>query len=275
MKNRANRSGVFIAALLAAAFLFLQTGCRSAQDLPGQWLTLPTSADGRLDDFSRKITSHLFENGMMVGLGNDDSNLYVFFTPDFRHGQRLPGRAILTLWLDAQGGKARKLALVHVSEPAASTPPPEPGMSKGNAPSIAGPAAAGKRELLKVIDRGRGTEIFIPADGSLGPAVRLASDWGDFAYQLRIPFQGAGDWPGMAVGPGRDIGIELQWQVKPLAPRERNRDQGRRGRPGSDDPGMGPPPGMEGDGPGPGRGLPGETPANKRTVRVKTRLAVK
>jgi len=274
MKNIANNQ-VVVLALLAAASLSLPTGCRSTRALPGQWLTVSTSADGRLDDFSRKITSHLFENGMMVGLGNDESNLYVFFTPDFRHGQRLPSRAILTIWLDAQGGKARKLALVHISEPAASSPPPAAGMSKENAPTVAGPSAAGKRELLQVIDRSQGTETFIPADGSLGPVVRLASDWGDFAYQLRIPFQGMGDWPGMAVGPGRNIGIELQWQVKPLVPRERSREDGRRGRPGSDDPGMGPPPGMEGDGPGPGRGMPSETPASKRHLWIRTTLAGK
>jgi hypothetical protein len=261
-------------ALAAAASLFLQPGCRSVQRLPGQWLALPATADGRLEDFSRKMTSQLFENGMMVGLGNDDRNLYVFFTPDIRRGQRPPGRAVLTLWLDEQGGKAQKLGLLHVSGPAGAAAPAGPPVEKLNVPAMADPPGTARQQLLQVIDRRSGREAFIAVDGAEGPAVRLASDWGDFSYQLRIPFKGAGPWPGIAAVPGREIAIGLQWEIKALpAPGKEQGSGGPRHRgAGRGDPAMGPPPGLEEGGPEAGRGLPGAepAPASKRKVWLRT-----
>jgi hypothetical protein len=263
--------------VLATAALFLQPGCRSVQRLPGQWLALPASADGRLEDFSRKMTSQLFENGMMVGLGNDDRNLYVFFTPDIRRGRRTPGRAVLTLWLDEQGGKARKLGLVHVSGPAGAAAPPGSPAEKLDAAAGGDPPGTARQQLLRVIDRRSGRETFIAADGSAGPAVRLASDWGDFSYQLRIPFKGAGDWPGIAAVPGRVIAIGLQWEIKALPAPGKGEGAGgpRRRGAGRGDPGMGPPPGLEEGGPDAGRGLPGagQAPASKRKVWLRTAIA--
>lgn len=275
MNDFHRRPGRWVLAMAVAA-LSLQSGCRSVQRLPGQWLALPAAAGGQLDDFSRKITSHLFENGMMIGLGNDGHDLYVFFVPDIQRGLRPPGRAVLALWLDAQGGKAEKLGLVHVSGPAGAAPLPASGAKKGDAPEAGAPPGNDRQQLLQVIDRRNGKEMFIAADGSPGPALRLASDWGDFAYQLRIPLHGTGDWPGIAAGPGQEIAIGLLWEFQALPSSEKGRS-GRlsRGGPGRGDPGMNPPPGMAGDGPGAGRGLPGETSARKRKIWIRTVLAGK
>jgi hypothetical protein len=265
-------------AVAAAAALLLQPGCRSVQRLPGQWLALPASADGRLEDFSRKMTSQLFENGMLVGLGNDESNLYVFFTPDIRRGRRAHDRAVLTVWLDEQGGKARKLGLVHVSGPAGAAAPPATQEEKRNA-AANDPPGSDRQQLLRVIDRRSGREEFIAVDGSAGPVVRLANDWGDFSYQLRIPFQGAGLWPGIAAVRGREIAIGLQWEIKALAAPGKGEGSGgpRRRGSGRGGPGMGPPPGLEGGGPEDGRGLPGaeQAPASKRKVWLRTTIAGK
>jgi len=270
-------------ALAAIAVISLQAGCRSAQRLPGQWLAIPPEADGRLDDFSKKITSHLFENGMMVGVGNDDRWLYIFFSPDIRHRQRLPGRATLTLWLDEEGGKARKLGLAIVSGRSPSAGPGDeerPDMKREGRPEPAGrPGSPPERDgsdLIKIIDRRSGKEILIAADGSLGPTVRLTSDWGDFTYQLRIPIQGSGDWPGMSPHPGRAIGIGLQWEIESPRVSRKNRREGPGGGPGEGGPGMGRA-GMEGAPPGRGNGpeggIPGKTVASKRKVWLKILLA--
>ncbi len=265
-------------ALAAVAVLSLQAGCRSAQRLPGQWLAIPPAANGRLDDFSKKITSHLFENGMMVGVGNDARWLYIFFSPDIRHRQRVPARATLTLWLDEEGGKARKLGLVIVSD---RSPAGGPGDEEGPDLKREGRSEPAARQgppperdgsdLLKIIDRRSGKEILITADGSFGPAVRLSSDWGDFSYQLRIPIQGSGDWPGMSPHPGRAIGVGLQWQSESSRDSRKNRRQGPPDGPGEGGPGMeGVPPGM---GNGPRGGIPGEAAAGKRKVWLQILLA--
>jgi hypothetical protein len=253
--------------MIAIAALSLHPGCRSAQAIPGQRLSL---TDAQLKDFSKQLTSQLFENGMMIGVGNDDRCLYIFFTPDIRHRQRPPSRVQLTLWLDENGGKAEKLGLVHISGLAGEKMPAAaiaPEMKKENPP---GPAALGNAPaLLKIVDNRQGKEFFISSDGSQGPSVRLAADWGDFAYQWRIPFRGTGDWPGLKDDPGRVIGIGLLWQIEALPGPGKNAGERPRSGPGRGGPGM------EGNGPPPGRGMGLEKIPAKRSLWLKTRLLPK
>ena len=269
-----------------AIVLLTHPGCRSLLTIPSQRF-VPLRADGRLEDFSKSITSQLFENGMMVGIGNDDRNLYVFFSPDIRHQRRPPGRATLTVWLDDGGGREKKLGLAVVSEQAPKGRPT--GENTAALVSTEPPLAQGPPEerltqpLLKIIDRAGNKEVFIAADGSLGPCARLSSDWGDFAYLLRIPLQAGanGDWPGLRSAPGKAIGIGLIWNFASLAS-ARKEGEGR--LPGGQPPGgaegegqeMGPP-GVMGGGPGrgPDRRMPGNTPAGKRSLWLKTLLSTK
>ncbi|HUU06136.1 MAG TPA: hypothetical protein VMZ49_09725 [Patescibacteria group bacterium] len=254
------RSTLFI--LAASAFVFTQQGCRSLQNIPGQWLAVPTGSDGRMADFSNRITSHLFDNGMMVGVGNDERFLYIFFSPDISHRQRPPSRARLTLWLDANGGKAQNLGLVHVSDQERrKIPGPEarPAEQKNLAGAAAAPPAprplASAATLLKIVNRKSGKETFISADGSLGPAVRLAADWGDFAYQWRIPFQALAEWPGLNHNPGKALGIGLLWKIEPLPGLAKtDLDRSR---------------------PAPGRGIPRENFKTERKIWLKVELAQK
>jgi hypothetical protein len=257
--------------MIAAAALSIQPGCRSAQAIPGQRLAL---ADTQLEDFSRQITSHLFENGMMVGVGNDDRCLYIFFTPDVRHRQRPPSRVQLTLWLDENGGKAKRLGLVHVSGLSGQRMPrpgEAPEVNKENPGARPGPEASGAPPaLLRIITNGQGKDFFASTGGSRAPSVRLAADWGDFAYQWRIPFQGAGDWPGLKGDPGRVIGIGMLWQIEALAGPGKNAGERPRGGPG-----MGLPPDMEGSGPPQGRGMGAEKIPTRRSLWLKTTLVAK
>ncbi|MCJ7524304.1 MAG: hypothetical protein MUP71_03660 [Candidatus Aminicenantes bacterium] len=275
MKISRSRPAIVVMFMIAAVAMFLQQGCRSLQNIPGQWLAFPAGADGRIEDFSNKITSHLFENGMMVGVGNDDRFLYIFFSPDISHRQRPPSRARLTLWLDENGGKAQKLGLVHVSEqerrkmagPEARLAEQQNLAGAAAAPPAPRPLAAAST-LLKIVNRKSGKETFISADGSLGPAIRLSDDWGDFAYQWRIPFQALAEWPGLNHDPGKALGIGLLWNIEPLPGLDRADLD--RARPG---PGRGgSPPGMAG---GPGRGMTRENFKAERKIWLKVELAQK
>lgn len=267
-----SRPGAFWAAISAA--LIIQSACAGALRIPGQWLTIPRPSGGRPEDFSRSLTSHLFADGMMVGLGNDADFLYVFFTPDMRRAPMRPTGARLTVWMDVRGGRARRLALEHVTsagpgtelEPGAGTPSEEAG-----APPP-GLAPQRNREFLKVIDRARVREAFIAVDGSQGPALRLDSGWGDFTYQLRIPFLPDGDWPGLDVKPGQTVAVGFDWQAeRRRGPRGRGMARPR-GEPGGGGPGMGgmPPGGAMGtDGP------PGSAPLGRRRAWVRTSIAAR
>jgi hypothetical protein len=286
MKRRFIYPGAIVLVLMAVASL---PGCRSILAIPGQWVPASAADDGRPDDFSKKITSHLFENGMMVGIGNDNRNLYVLFSPDIRHRQQLPGRATLTLWLDDKGGKARKLGLVLISSPVPRRIPEDQGRPEmkrddhsEHAASQQLPSGNHGQVLLKVVDRRVGREAFIATDGSRGPAVRLTSDWGDFSYQLAVPIEAAadGDWPGLRIQPGKPIGIGFLWKIEFQRGFSKKNAPGRfRGGPPPGSPGQGGegeemgPPGMKNG--GPGRGMPGQDAPRKRTLWLKTFLATR
>jgi hypothetical protein len=284
------RKAYLVPALVAVLLTF--PGCRSLLTIPSQRLAIPPREDGRLEDFSKNITSQLFENGMTVGIGNDDRNLYVFFSPDIRLQRRRPGRATLTVWLDDGGGKARKLGLAVVSDtalPGRRAGEKEPEIKGEEPPAPQGPPAEPTAErlaqpLLKIIDRQDNKETLILADGSLGPCARLSSDWGDFAYQLRIPLQAAanGDWPGLHPAPGKAIGIGLFWKIDSIGSARKDGSERFQGEPppgGAEGDGqeMGPPGGMRrgGHGRGPGRGFPGDNSTRKRTIWLKTVLSRK
>ena len=134
------------------------------------------------------------------------------------------------------------------------------------------PAPLGDREFLKVIDRAGGREAFIALDGSQGPALRLDSGWGDFTYQLRIPFRPTGDWPGLSVNAGQVIAVGFDWQAERRSePRGRGLERPR-GEPGDSGPGMGgmPPGGAMGTG-----GQPGSAPLGRRRAWVRTTIAAR
>ncbi len=214
----------------------------------------------------------------MVGVGNDERFLYIFFSPDVRHRQRPPSRASLTLWLDENGGRAEMLGLGHVSDQQRNKMPPPAARSGEPKDIAAGPdrpqpplAAAPAPALLKIMDRKNSKETFICADGSLGPAVRLADDWGDFAYQWRIPFQALGDWPGLNRKPGKAIGIGLLWKIEPLPGLDKKDLDRSRPGPGRGGPG-GPPAGMESGPGGPGRIMPQTHFKAKRRIWLRTLL---
>ncbi len=261
----------------AAVAVLLVPGCRSLQHFPGQWLELPCQ-QGRAQDWGHRLTSHLFDNGMMVGLGNDRENLYVFFTPDSGRGTIAPGPARLRLWISTQGGRRRSLGIEHVGggqgrrRDSQGSRPTNGREDEDKARALPGPAPA--PGLLHVIDRAHDRQSFIAADGSQGPALRLGDDWGEFTYQVRLPLRATDSWPGLAARPGSRITVGIEWKIESRGYPGRRGGKGGPGampggeRGGRDMAGMPP----QGGRPG---ALPGSAPLSRRSLWVRTRLAEK
>jgi hypothetical protein len=278
--------------MTSIAFVFslimLFSSCRSLEIMESKSLTVPVDDQGRVEDFSRHLTSHLYENGMLVGVGNDEKYLYIFFSPDIRHYQRPPSRASLKLWLDAGGGQEKIFGfLLTVVPPFEKVDGERPG-TKGTTPGpgTAGPPPAPQRDelLLQFIDEVGKKHAFISTDGSQGPQIRFSSDWGDFVYAWRIPFAAGEkrDFYGLGARPGQVIGIGLLWDCKPLPAAQKPAGRpddgppaGGGGTPGGGRPGRGGP-GMSGgmgNRPGPGDDM-AEAPT-RRKIWLKIILAQK
>jgi hypothetical protein len=240
-----------------------------------------------MKDFAKNITSHLYENGLLAGVGNDEKYLYIFFSPDIRHRTRPPSRSHLTLWLDDSGGKAKTYGFIYTrvyfpegtdsNRPVGKHEPPrlnDPGISRS--PELSEP-------LLQFIDKSNKKQTFLPPDGSQGPQIHFSSDWGDFVYAWRIPLieEIKDNFFGLTAKPGQAIGIGLLWEIKPLSDSKKTADRPGAGfGPGGDAPpegggGMGRPPGggMGRGGHGPGAAF-SELPASRK-IWLKIILAQK
>lgn len=209
-------------ALTAFSFILLFSSCRSLETINSQWLTVPIDSHGQMEDFAKNITSHLYENGLLAGVGNDEKYLYILFSPDIRHHERPPSRAQLTLWLDGSGRKAGKYGFIYnrtyFSE---GTDEIRPGglyaQPEHSDAGIRKPLVV-IEPLLQFFDKSIKKQTFLPPDGSQGPQIHFSSDWGDFVYTWRIPLieEIKENFFGLAAKPGQAISIGLLWEIKPL-----------------------------------------------------------
>ena len=260
-------------AFIAFSFILLFSSCRSLETMNSQWLTVPIDSHGQMADFAKSITSRLYENGLLVGAGNDEKYLYILFSPDIRHQTRPPSRSHLTLWLDSGGKKARKYGFVytrtHSSEGTDETLPVGPySKPEHSASGIKKPPAV-IEPLLQYFDKTSKKQTFLPTDGSQGPQIHFSSDWGDFVYAWRIPLiEGIKEnFFGLTAKPGQTIGIGLLWKIKPLFDFKKSADRPGAGFGSPDESGgrMGGPPGggMGRGGPGPGAAF-AELPTSRK-----------
>jgi hypothetical protein len=231
-------------AIIAFSCILVFSSCISLETMNSKWLTVPVDNQGQMEDFSRNITSHLYENGLLAGVGNDEKYLYILFSPDIRHHARPPSRARLTLWLDTGGNKTRKYGFIYTRtyfpEGMDSTRPGRKhALPEQNETGISKPPAL-IESLLQFIDKSNKKQTFLPPDGSQGPQIHFSSDWGDFVYAWRIPLteKTKENFFALAAKPGQGIDIGLLWEIKPLFDLKKSAD-----RPGA---GFGPPDGGDG-----------------------------
>lgn len=208
--------------IIMMAGILLFSSCRSLDTLSSKWLSISRLEDGRMEDFSKSITSHLYENGMLVGVGNDEKYLYIFFSPDIRHYERPPSLASLTLWLDGHGKKAREYGFIYSracfreSDPGGRVGREHAGQEKKDAPRRKPTMLS--EPLLQFIDRPNKKQLFLNPNGSQGPQVHFSSAWGDCVYSWRIPLidQNKENVIGLNAKPGQTVDIGLLWEIKPL-----------------------------------------------------------
>lgn len=218
-------------ALIPLALVLFFSSCRSLETINSQWLTVPVDNHGQMEDFAKNITSHLYENGLLVGVGNNDKYLYILFSPDIRHHTRPPSRARLTLWLDGSGRKSRKYGFIYTRtyfpEGTDSTRPERKHESPALDDTGIRKPPAPIDPLLQFIDKSIGKQTFLPADGSQGPQIHFSTDWGNFVYAWRIPLleEKTENLFGLAAKPGQAIGVGLFWEIKPLFDSKKDGDR--------------------------------------------------
>ncbi|MEW5925372.1 MAG: hypothetical protein AB1746_15430 [Candidatus Zixiibacteriota bacterium] len=260
-------------------------GCKG-QEVECAWMANPTVIDGQRNDWKDMPFTYFEDEDVVLGLSNDNDNLYVFFS--FKNAQwaRMIQMSGITLWFDGKGKKNKNWGLRYRGGPKMperqdktddrmrDMPDDMMDKSRQNPMENGAPFA--------IISKTRDQEYIIDTSGSDGPAVSSAVTNGIYTYEFRIPIRVSGnELYNFSAAPGQIVGIGSEWGGMPEG---MSRPEGG-GRPGGVEPpdggfpggGGGFPGGGGGMGGGPGGGPPGggrEMPSmEKQEIWVKTVLA--
>lgn len=240
-------------------------GCKS-QRVGCPWTAHPMAIDGQRTDWNDVPFTYFEDQDVVLGLSNDDDNLYVFFSfknPQWARTIQMSG---ITLWIDGAGKKNKEWGLRYRGGPEM------PGDSRERFQDKSMEMGAPFAIISKIKDQ----EYIVDTSGADGPAVSASISNDIYTYEFRIPIMSSdNDLYKSAATPGQIIGIGSEWGAMP---EKRKRPEG--GRPGGGDGfpggsgggiGGGRPGGGMGGGPlGGGRGM--QMP-EKQEIWVKAALA--
>jgi len=219
-----NTIGLFtkIATPVTLIGLILNSGCGGkALETQSQWSVEPIKVDGQVEDWSAIPLTYFEDEQVSLGLQNDDESLYILFRTKSQTWERLIRMSGVTMWLDETGGKKKDFGIRYIGGPSLSemqkTGMPGEGSFRDNLTPEQKQHLIQKQEAIAdqitvLYEEGK-QEIFIPADGSRGPAISSAVPQGIYTYEFRIPLQDKhGDYYFIKPQPpGQTLGIGLEW----------------------------------------------------------------
>jgi len=232
--------------LAISAFLLVES-CKT-EEMPGKWINKEMIIDGKMTEWDSMPGVYFEESRTLMEFCNDSEHLYIMV----RFGDPIWIRTIkmggLTLWLDAEGKKSKKVGIRYSGGPSREEMQK---MGFGGrfadrmGPDMPLPAEeepTGPPERLLFINEENPEGIPIPTDGSEGPAVAYSVIDGFCIYELRIPISAnIYDVPGLNLRAGQKYSIGAEWgDIGELMEKMRERGSGPpmgggergRGRPG-------------------------------------------
>lgn len=268
-------SRVHVAGLALAITLLTVGGCKGDQELACARAEGRIEVDGLMGDWGELPTTYLEDQGVVLGLSNDDDNLYFMFRCRDEKWARTIRISGLTLWFDGQGEKGKDFQIKYRGGPKMSALMPQnENISEEMRERMMNRDTAQTEELTCAV-KDRIVEMPIEPDGSNGPQVAYGTDHGFFVYEFKVPLKESEvRYYGIGAEKGAKITIGAQWGKMDIGNRGGQRPGGGRGgaRPGGGM-GGGRPGGMGGGPPG---GMGGQRPEmpEEQEVWLKATLAV-
>jgi hypothetical protein len=267
--------------LMILTGMTLTGNCTTLESI-GLWAGEPIQIDGNIDDWKGLPTAYYEDEGIVLGIRNDSTYLYLLLRIDDPMTVGIIRRMGMQLWLDAKGKKKKNLGLRFQGGPSGEEIR-ESGMVSSEDSERQIPDERMTRQRLTPEFTGDHLTIFdnnlefrekIAADGSNGPHIQYSLDQGFCNYEIKIPLEEHRvDYYGMNAEPGKKISVGIEIGGRP------KRDDSMGGRSGLIDggfpEGMGRGGGMGGGGrkSGSGMGSRMQLP-EKKEVWLKTKLAV-
>lgn len=271
-----NRSLTLVAMAVAIA-LSAAGGCKGEQELTCAYAKGGIKVDGLMADWEELPTSYFEEQGVVVGMSNDDDYLYLMFRFRDQKWARAIRMSGLTLWFDGEGKKGKDYQLNYRGGPDMSELMPQDENTPNQTRERMMMMNNAQADELTCAVKDRIVEMPIEVDGSNGPQAACGTDLGFFVYEFRVPLREGGvRYYGVGAEAGATITIGANWGKMERGNRPGGRPPGGMGGgpPGGGMPGGGRPGGGMGGGP-PG-GMGGERPEipEEQEIWFKTTLAV-
>lgn len=284
MNNKSLSTLLTFFALIAISLI---AGCKS-QEAPCSWADKPMKVDGKMADWTGLPTTYFEDEGAVLGLSNDDKNLYIQVRFKDQKWVKTIKMSGLSLWFDNKGKKKKNLGIKYHGAPSCldmgklgegDFGGDKSGANQGRTEQMMSKMPQMKDKLV-FIDKEGLIETEIPFDGSRGPAVQTDTSMGFYLYEFSIPLGESNiNAYGMNVQPGQKFSIGAEWgDMSDM----KNNMKEMGSPPSGGGMGGGPPGGGMGGGgmgggpPGGGTGGPGsggmQTPS-KQEVWLKTILA--
>jgi hypothetical protein len=197
---------------LAAISIGALAGC-GGLELTSTWRDREISIDGIPAEWEGR-TTYIEKPNSAIGVMNDDQYLYLCFSTPSRAVAAQVLQQGLTVWVDGEGGKKKRLGIHCPIGGAAPQRPKAPHATSVDARAFEeivrrGVEDAGAR--MEIIGPGADDRVMLASSEGRGVEVKLGEEGGRLVYELKVPLRVTEDHP-FAVGGGvtKAIGIGLE-----------------------------------------------------------------
>jgi hypothetical protein len=191
---------------LALAIAACGLACAHATPIESTWAReAQIAVDGAYADWSGQLVRIDSDRSVALGVANDRSNLYLCLVTRDLDVQTMIERAGFTLWIDPDGGRAKRIGfrIAPVQATAAGVTPP----------------------YVEIVRHGAeyGEQLVGSAEGPIQVVIAARADV--IAYEMRLALDGKAGANALAVGaalaPGATVGLGVE--TEPFTPRRRAR----------------------------------------------------
>ncbi len=247
--------------------LLMMNGCGD-KNYESRWTDIPVSVDGDNSDWSESSLTYFDKMQLVMGISNDEENLYVIYKfNDIALARRIQMRGV-TLWFNADGKKNKNFGIQYYGDPSVNLMNPEQAGFSNLSDEQRAEFKTMPTDLLgMVIVNDNSENIPLPTSNMNGISAMVRQTDGIFTYEFKVPLTTSEGRPyAINAKPGQKISFGLELGQPDMKEMQRMRSQM-----GGMDPGNG---GMQGRGRAGGGMMPGMMNIQKKELWLSLNLAL-
>ena len=196
--------------ILIVSVIITLVSC-NGREIQSSWATEGVAVDGKVEDWNELPATYFEDENVVIGITNDDENLYLQFRTREKKYAQLMKRTGLTIYLDACGGKSKDFFVRLVGGPEIEiSQEMRPRKGQWKKPGFDGAVSPPPRFTCFIQDVIIEKEI--PFTGEQGPAAASDTSLGFYCWEASVPLcPRAVRYYGLDMQPGQKLGLGLVW----------------------------------------------------------------